>query len=218
MKMSFYEQIGIVIPGSVLMFGLVLYYPELKLLTTKDSMSVGELGLFVLISYAAGHLIAAVANALEGIFWNILGGMPSDWVTRDPPALLSPQQIENLRVKVSSRLNVKIDKMAGLDRKAWFPISRQAYADVAKNGKPDRIDTFNGNYGLNRGLSSACLVLAVVALAHADWLIGAGLIGTAGIYSYRAYRFGVHYARELFLQFLILDNQTKATPKAEGQT
>jgi hypothetical protein len=218
MKMSFYEQIGIVIPGSVLMFGLVLYYPELKLLTTKDSMSVGELGLFVLISYAAGHLIAAVANALEGIFWNILGGMPSDWVTRDPPALLSSQQIENLRVKVSSRLNVTIDKMAGLDRKVWFPISRQAYADVAKNGKPDRIDTFNGNYGLNRGLSSACLALAVVALAHTDWLIGAGLISAAGIYSYRAYRFGVHYARELFLQFLILDNQPKATPKAEGQT
>jgi hypothetical protein len=219
MKMSFYEQIGIVIPGSVLLFGLVLYYPELKLLTAKDSMSVGELGLFVLISYAAGHLIAAVANALEGIFWNILGGMPSDWVTRDPPALLSSQQIENLRVKVGTRLSVIIDKMAGLDRKTWFPISRQAYADVAKNGKPDRIDTFNGNYGLNRGLSSACLVLAVVALAHADWMIGAGLLVAAGVYSYRAYRFGVHYARELYLQFLVLDQPKAATtPKAEGQT
>jgi hypothetical protein len=126
MKMSFYEQIGIVSPGSVLLFGLVLYYPELKLLTAKDSMSVGEFGLFVLISYAAGHLIAAVANALRRLFWNILGGMPSDWVTRDPPALLSSQQIENLRMKVGTRLSVTIDKMAGLDRKVWFPISRQA--------------------------------------------------------------------------------------------
>jgi hypothetical protein len=132
------------------------------------------------------------------------GGMPSDWVTRDPPALLSSQQIENLRMKVGKRLSVTIDKMAGLDRKVWFPISRQAYADVAKNGKPDRIDTFDGNYGLNRGLSSACLVLAVVALAHTDWPIGAGLLVAAGIYSYRAYRVGVHYARELYLQFLVL--------------
>jgi hypothetical protein len=204
MKMSFYEQIGIVIPGSVLMFGLVLYYPELKLLTAKDSMSAGEFGLFVLISYAAGHLIAAVANALEGIFWTILGGMPSDWVTRDPPALLSSQQIENLRVRVGTRLSLTIDKMAGLDRKVWLPISQQIYADIGKNGRPDRIDTFNGNYGLNRGLSSSCLVLAVVALAHADWLIGAGLLAAAGVYSYRAYRFGVHYARELYLQFLVL--------------
>ena len=202
--MTFYEQVGIVIPGSMLMFGLVLYYPELKLLTTKDSMSVGELGLFVLISYAAGHLIAAIANALEGLFWNILGGMPSDWVTRDPPSLLSAEQVENLRVKVGTRLNVTIAKIADLDRKKWWPVSRQIYADVAKNGKPDRIDTFNGTYGLNRGLASACLVLAVVALAHADWLIAVGLLVAAVIYSYRAYRFGVHYARELYLQFLVL--------------
>jgi hypothetical protein len=203
-KLSFYEQIGIVIPGSVLVFALLLYYPQLQILTAKDGISVGELGLFVLIAYAAGHLIAAIANALEGLFWGILGGMPSDWVTRDPPALLSPQQIENLRTKIATRLDVTIDRMPGLDKKTWLPISRQIFADVVKNGKPDRIDTFNGNYGLNRGLASACLVLVLVALAHLDWMIGLGLFLAAAIYSYRAYRFGVHYARELYLQFLVL--------------
>ena len=203
-KLSFYEQIGIVIPGSVLVFALLLYYPQLQILTAKDGISVGELGLFVLIAYAAGHLIAAIGNALEGLFWGILGGMPSDWVTRDPPALLSPQQIENLRTKIATRLDVTIDRMPGLDKKTWLPISRQIFADVVKNGKPDRIDTFNGNYGLNRGLASACLVLVLVALAHLDWMIGLGLFLAAAIYSYRAYRFGVHYARELYLQFLVL--------------
>jgi hypothetical protein len=203
-KPTFYEQVGIVIPGSVLVFGLVLYYPELQLLTTKDAFAVGELGLFILIAYAAGHLIAAIANALETLFWGALGGMPSDWVTRDPPGLLSTEQVENLRAKVGTRLNVSIAKMAGLDRKKWWPISRQIYADVGKNGKPDRIDTFNGMYGLNRGLASSCLVLTVVALAHADWLISAGLFAAACIYGYRSYRFGAHYARELYLQFLVL--------------
>jgi hypothetical protein len=203
-KMTFYEQVGIVIPGSILVFGLVLYYPELKLLTTKDSMSVGELGLFVLIAYAAGHLIAAIANALESLFWGVLGGMPSDWVTRDPPKLLSEQQIESVRTRLKTRLNIDIPNIAGSNRKAWWPIARQIYADVAKSGKPDRIDTFNGNYGLNRGLASSCLVLTVVALAHADWLIAAGLVAGAAVYIYRAYRFGVHYARELYLQFLVL--------------
>jgi len=167
-KMSFYEQIGIVIPGSVLVFGLILYYPVMQSLTAKDGFSVGELGLFVLIAYAAGHLVAAIANALEGLFWGILGGMPSDWITRDPPVLLSAPQVENLRSKLSTRLTIAVDKLAGLDRKTWWPITRQIYADVAKNGKPDRIDTFNGNYGLNRGLASACLILAVIALAHTD--------------------------------------------------
>jgi hypothetical protein len=204
MKMSFYEQLGIVIPGSVLMFGLTLYYPALQLITGKDGLSVGDLGLFVLIAYAAGHLVAAIANALETLFWGSLGGMPSDWITRDPPALLSEEQVENLRTKTATRLNVVIPKIAGLDRKTWWPISRQIYADVGKNGKADRIDTFNGNYGLNRGLASACLVLLVVALARADWRISVGLLLAAVIYGYRAYRFGVHYARELYVQFLVL--------------
>jgi hypothetical protein len=130
--------------------------------------------------------------------------MPSHWVTRDPPALLCDQQIENMRAKLGTRLNISIAKVAGMDRKTWWPISRQIYADVAKNGKPDRIDTFNGNYGLNRGLASACLALVVVALAHEDWRIAVGLLTAAGVYSYRAYRFGVHYARELYIQFLVL--------------
>ncbi|MDA9411812.1 hypothetical protein [Bradyrhizobium sp. CCBAU 45384] len=203
-KPTFYEQVGIIIPGSVLVFGLVLFYPDLRILTTKDAFSVGELGLFVLIAYAAGHLVAAIANALESLFWGALGGMPSNWVVRDPPSLLSTEQVENLRGKVGTRLNITIAKMAGFDRKKWWPISRQIYADVGKNGKTERIDTFNGNYGLNRGLASACLVLTVVALAHAYWLIAAGLFLAACIYGYRAYRFGVHYARELYLQFLVL--------------
>ena len=54
-KLTFYEQLGIVIPGSVFMFGLVMYFPDLKALTAKDGVSVGELGLFV--------LLAAEANA-----------------------------------------------------------------------------------------------------------------------------------------------------------
>jgi len=124
-KMSFYEQIGIVIPGSVLVFGLVLYYPALQLLNAKDGLSVGELGLFLLIAYAAGHLIAAIANALEKLFWEILGGMPTDWITRDPPSLLSSQQVENVRSRLATRLSIRVDTITGLDRKSWRPISRQ---------------------------------------------------------------------------------------------
>lgn len=205
MKPTLYEQLGIIIPGSILLFGLVPYYPELKLLTTKDAFSVGELGLFVLISYAAGHLVAAIANGLENLFW--WNGMPSDWVTCDPPALISVEQVEKLREKVRDRLKINIATMARYDRKKWWPVSRQIYADVGKNGKPDRIDTFNGNYGLNRGLSSSCLLLTVVALAHADWMIAVSLFLAACIYGFRAYRFGVHYARELYLQFLVLNDR-----------
>ena len=81
-KLTFYEQVGIVIPGSVFLFGLLLFFPVLQPVLTKDGVSVGELGIFVLLSYAAGHLIAGIGNAAESFLWGLVGGMPSDWVTR----------------------------------------------------------------------------------------------------------------------------------------
>jgi hypothetical protein len=75
---------------------------------------------------------------------------------------------------------------------------------VAKNGKVERIDTFNGNYGLNRGLCSGFFALALVAAVHAQWYVVIGFLVLAIVFAYRAYRFGVHYARELYLQFLVL--------------
>lgn len=202
--MTLYEQLGIVIPGSLFLFCLLLYFPALQTVIGNKGFSVGELGVFLLLSYAAGHFIAAIANLIESIFWHSLGGMPSDWVVSNKTTLLSPQQLDQLRVKVGSRLQIDVLAFHEIERKIWWPISRQVYVDVAKNGKPDRIDTFNGNYGLNRGLSSACLVLAVVATFDFQWHLVFGLAAAACVYGYRAYRFAVHYARELYLQFLVL--------------
>jgi hypothetical protein len=208
-KLTFYEQVGIVIPGSVLMFGLVLFFPALQSVLTKDGISLGDFGIFLLLSYAAGHLIAAIGNAAENILWPLVGGMPSDWITRIDATLLSATQIDLLEKKLGSRLGIK-QKIQGMDRKIWWPISRQIYADVARNGKSDRIDTFNGNYGLNRGLAAATFALACIAVVHGKLLIALGLLMLTMVYDYRAYRFAVYYGRELYLQFLVLkDNESK---------
>src|SRR5262249_48759309 len=203
-KPTFYEQVGIIIPGSVLLFGLLFYFPTLRDLLAKDSVSVGQLGIFVLLSYAAGQLIAALGNVGENLLWRIAGGMPSDWVTRPNTNLISPQQLALLEQRVRARLGITIVSVQGLERRVWRPISRQVYVDVLPNGKPDRIDTFNGNYGLNRGLAGSCLTLAVIAALQADWVTASLLLVLSAVYIYRAYRFGVHYARELYLQFITL--------------
>jgi len=128
--------------------------------------------------------------------------------------LISPQQRELVEKKLRSRLGIEVDSIRGLDKKVWFPISRQLYSDVARHGKPDRIDTFNGNYGLNRGLAAACFLLACIAASAESWSACASLAVLSGIYVYRAYRFGVHYARELYLQFLTISEMpAKAAPR-----
>jgi hypothetical protein len=205
-KLTFYEQVGIVIPGSVLLFGLLFFVPALKELLAKDGVSFGQLGIFVLLSYAAGHLIAALGNFGEAVLWWPFGGFPSDWVVKKQSALLSDEQRESLLEKTRTRLRINIPTIIGIDRKKWFPISRQIYTDVEINGKSDRLETFNANYGLNRGLAAGCLALACVAFLSDGWRIGLGLLAICVIYAYRAYRFGVHYARELYLQFLSINS------------
>ena len=203
-KLTFYEQVGIVIPGSVLLFGLVLYFPALRDTLAKDGISVGELGVFVLLGYAAGHLVAGLGNIGERLLWSISGGMPTQWVVKPTTTLLSPQQLDALAQKIESRLGLAVQRIRGMDRAIWGPISRQMHADVVKNGRAERIEVFNGNYGLSRGLAAACLALALVALWKGDYHIAIGLFIASAMYTYRAYRFGSHYARELYAQFLVL--------------
>jgi hypothetical protein len=211
-KLTFYEQAGILIPGSVLLFGLLFFFPSLKELLAKDGVSLGQLGIFVLLSYAAGHLIAALGNFGESVLWRPLGGMPSNWVVKKTTKLLSDGQRERLPKKVQSRLGVTVPAIVGMDRKEWFPISRQIYSDVERNGKADRIEAFNANYGLNRGLAAGCLALACIALLSGNWRIGLGLLVFCSVYSYRAYRFGVHYGRELYVQFLSMSDTPDKAP------
>jgi hypothetical protein len=211
-KLTFYEQVGIVIPGAMLLFGLLFYFPALKDLLAKDGVTVGELGIFVLLSYASGHAVAAVGNLVENVLWRPLGGMPSYWITRARPTFISPAQIAQVEARLKSRLGLDVT-IRGLDRRTGQTISAQIYADVMTHGKSERVDTFNGNYGLSRGLCASALVLAVIAAVQRDWCATVGLIALAGIYLYRAHRFGVHYARELYLQFLLLDNPVTASDK-----
>ena len=206
-KLTFYEQVGIVIPGAVLLFGLLFFFPSLKELLAKDGVSLGQLGIFVLLSYAAGHLIAAAGNLMENLLWWPLGGMPSSWITKQKTSLVSEEQRARLPAKIRARLGITVpNTIAELDRKRWNSISRQIYSDIERNGKRNRIETFNGNYGLNRGLAAGCLVLAGVAFVLADWPVGVGLVFLCGVYTYRSYRFGVHYGRELYVQFLSMSD------------
>src|SRR5206468_10104956 len=79
----------------------------------------------------------------------------------------------------------------------------EVYSVVVDAKRASRVDIFNGNYGLMRGLSAAILVLLIASAATARGLpVAAALVLALLLALQRMHRFSRHYARELFVQFV----------------
>lgn len=216
-QFDFYEFSGILVPGATALVGSLLLFPDvLKPESIKD-FSVGGLGLFVVLAYVLGHLVQAVGNGVESGWWSVWGGMPTDWARTKPERLLAPCQLDALEKTAKERLWFEGLQIAQCAASHWYAITRQIYAEVAGAGRADRIDVFNGNYGLNRGIASALLVVLPVAFIKSpvDWAFvgGAGVAVILAIY--RMHRFARHYARELFVQFLQLPAREPSKEKKQ---
>src|SRR5688572_1244639 len=91
--MSLYEHLGILLPGSLLLFGLTVLIPEFIAYKPTAETELGGFGLFVIFAYVTGHVAAAFGNVLEKVYWLPWGGMPSNWVIGDKPRILTAVQI-----------------------------------------------------------------------------------------------------------------------------
>lgn len=206
-QFDFYEFTGILAPGALFLAGLIYLWPDLFRFDSFKDVSVGGFGFFVLLAYAAGHLVQAVGNIIESMWWKAFHGMPTDWVRRSTQSLLAPAQIDRLRSLLGARLRLNVpESLSDMTGAAWYAITRQIYAAVNAEGRAQRIDTFNGNYGLNRGLVAASSALALLVLTGEPQQLRLCLIFllVAIVAGIRMHRFAKHYARELFVQFLQL--------------
>lgn len=203
---DFYEFAGIVMPGAVLIFGLAQAETLIAQTIPLTDMSLGSLGVFLILAYAAGHLVQTLGGFLEKAWW-YKHGMPSDWILKDEFKLISSAQRSALASQLPAKLGLTEPVDFAMTKKSeWFGYVRQMYAAVAAKGRASRIDTFNGNYGLNRGLCVSLILVAIVALikAPSNWGTVILLLVGAALAALRMHRFGKHYARELLVQFLQL--------------
>lgn len=205
-QFEFYEITGVVAPGMVLIVGaILLFYPEQqKAFTDIATLSFGSLGLGIILAYVAGQLLQAIGNALEKAWWCLWGGMPTDWIRSGKHKLIASDQINLFNNKLRIMLNEPLFNYSDKTEEDWHFITRQVYANVGRNGSSSRLDVFNGNYGLCRGLTSGFFLLFLWSCVSAwnEWRIKILLIILIGLALFRMHRFGVRYARELFIQFL----------------
>jgi hypothetical protein len=205
---DFYEFAGLLAPGAVLLVGLSALYPQIGLMVQGKDVTVGELGLFVIMAYVVGHLVQSAGSVVEPLYEKLTGGRPSVRVQTGHCDFLSPQQVEAVKAQLSDKLGLPASlDITKLEKRAWLGIVSQIYAAVQAAGRSGRVDIFNGNYSLLRGIAAALLIILALVLRQRgftspDVLVGLLLAIAAAVY--RMYRFSVLYAREVFVQFLLL--------------
>lgn len=204
-----YETLGVAVPGAVIVLAASAALPEFREFFGKDAPSVGGLGIFVAMSYIAGQILQSLGNVLEKVVWAFLGGMPTDWIrTKKKTKLLSLQQLDKLNEVLKAKYTSFVTPEK-IGEREWYAITREIYAVLEKDGRVERIESFNRNYGMLRGLAVGFLAAIVVYVLFnpADWKIPVVLAVASAMAIGRMVRFGTHYGRELFVQFLAMDKR-----------
>ncbi len=214
-QFDFHELLGYIAPGMLLLVGVRCIWPEAEKALPVSGITFGEFGVGVVLAYAAGQLLQTVGNGIEKAWWKPWGGMPTDWIRSGKRELVAPAQFASVEARVGRMLGNDSFKFASVNAKHWYSITRQVYAAVAGAGRAARIDVFNGYYGLCRGIAASLAVLLVWSLLTAlhAWMGHAALAVLLALAVYRMHHFGVLYGREVFVQFLALQD---APARASG--
>lgn len=206
-----YEFTGIIVPGTTLLVAGAICIPDVRALTIESELSIGEASVALIISYGLGHLLQAVGNLVGKGWWWFWGGMPTDWPRKGKRSYLAPEQTKQIDAALKSQGIILDREFNSLTVTGSYAIVRQIYAAVNSAGRSRRVDIFNGGYGLNRGLAASLLITMVMIILTKDpipWSVV--LLTTIGVVIaiYRMHCFGVHYARELFVELLQLPSRT----------
>ena len=199
-----YEIIGVVTPGTVVALLLATEWPPFKELLGQQGLSLGGLGVFVIVAFILGHLTQALGNLVDSLVW-LFPGLPTAWVRSPQQTLISPSQRDQLQSRVT-QMEPSITDISQVKRGCWRSVTGRMHARVRAAGRSGWIDTCNRTYGLSRGLAAAFVVAAGWFAYDARGLtlevtIAAAL---AVIAIWRMWRSGEHYARSLFVAFVDL--------------
>ena len=147
-------------------------------------------------------------NGIEKVWWRFCGGMPTDWLRTGKRHLIADAQRNQVQVHLSQMLKKSGFELSNsIDSKQWYSITRQIYAVVSAAKRSARVDTFNGNYGLCRGIIASVFVLLIFVgfVRFCEWRTELALFVIFALALYRMHHFGVLYARELFVQFIAIN-------------
>jgi ABC-type multidrug transport system fused ATPase/permease subunit len=196
-EFSFYEFVGILVPSTILLYSIHLIIETVYKEQFVDFGKIGETLIFVIICYGFGHLLQAFGNIFENVLWWIYGGKPTKWLT------VKNRFGNNLFEEV---LNLKIEeKVKQKFGDNIIDYGKLTYNVIFQKGKTTRIDIFNGNYSLFRGLVVSFFIISIMCMFFFNWKIITFSVILFFLAVIRMIRFAKHYAKETYRTFYNLD-------------
>jgi len=192
-EFSFYEFVGILVPSAILLFLVNLIISFNYGIKIIDFNEIGETTIFIIICYGFGHILQAIGNIFESIIWFLYGGMPTNWLTKK-------NRFNNFLFETDFNQKV-LDKTKLKFGDGIKDYGRITYNFLFIKEKTNRIDLFNGNYSLLRGLAVSFLVIVIIipfyfSLIYVLYALIPFLLATL-----RMIRFAKYYATEIFRTF-----------------
>lgn len=197
-----FELKSIVIPGGYALSFLLITNPNFEYFVA--TITFGGFAFCVFLSFVAGHLINSLSYFLEIIFFRLFGGMPTDWIFGENRAkkkwakVLTENQKLALDDLLQKKLTINPNSVISTECRAVVHQLRLFIPD----DKLQRLIDHNTNYCFHRASSTTSILLACYFLFIGSWVISSILLIFVILFSYRMYKFGIYYARELFLQFI----------------
>ena len=199
--LTFYDFVGVIIPGSLLLIGLGLFFDLGKLAEIAIPRDAGLVTAHLVLAYVAGQLLQALSNWLELLYWRFWKGRPTDWpLTRErhPFGINAVSEVTRLYHKGEPGATAS---PAAPDLAEWRRCVSYAVNASAAEKLQDRMQIFNSLCSMFRGMLTSFLLLLVLVLgflrpiqpAVPVVLLAAGLLST-----YSMHKFSRLYAAELF--------------------
>ncbi len=196
-EFSFYEFVGIIVPSSIFLYSTQIIIKFIYQKEIIDFGKIGETAIFVIVSYGVGHILQSLGNIFENLVWFIYGGMPTKWLTN---------KNRFGKILFEKSLNDKIENKVKLQfGDGISDYGRLSYNLIFLREKTVRIDIFNGNYSLFRGLSICFLLISIICGYYFSWQITTLSLIPFILSVMRMIRFAKYYATETFRTFFNLN-------------
>ena len=160
-KLSYYDVIGIVVPGTLLVGWIPVCFPVV--VSRAEVTTFPEAFTFVVLLalvFFIGHLVQAISSLTQNLLYFTWGGRPSDTALEKGLGTYFPK---DSAIRIRGLLEDKIEKEA--DTHSLFLYAQQ-HADSAEKS---RVSTFNGLYAYHRVLLTLIILAFILFLASKFW-------------------------------------------------